>query len=293
MFFNLVALANAVGLPIGCERDRKEPWETAPLARGQVEVTTLGAQPNVGIERVRFFSAEMDAPRFFLALIPRGEKRPQEVFILNHGWFDRPELLLRELKVDTVYAALLAQNAVRPALLVLPDVRFDNFFRQHSDRFPFPNYLTLVADEVAGTVSKQYGVPFARDNWSTGGFSFGGMLSLDVGRRYSGRFGAISVVSGIWDNEWTFWPSQPPPPGRLDAKGRGKQTLVAPGPPPRIFLACGTEDRFFSGMLTLHETFQRQGIVHEWSTGKGGHTWEYWGRVLPQMLEFHLGRKDL
>jgi enterochelin esterase-like enzyme len=271
-----------------CSHLKKEPWETAPLGRDQVEITRVGQQSNLRIERVRFFSVEMNEPRFFLALIPQTQSPPADVFILNHGWFDRPEYLLTYLKVDQVYGELLAQSKVRPAIVILPDVRFPNFYRVHSDRYPFPNYLTLVAEEVAKVVSQQYHIPFARDHWAIGGFSFGGYLSLDVARRYSGRFGSVSVVSGMSDAEWTYWPATPPPPGHLDAQGRGKQTVVVPGPVPRIFLACGTDDHLFGAMQALHDRLTQAGIPHIWTTAPGGHTWQYWSSVLRPMFEFHL-----
>lgn len=154
--------------------------------------------------------------------------------------------------------------------------------------FPYHNYLTLVAEEVAGIVSSHYAIPFERQHWAIGGFSFGGYLSMDVGRRYAGRFASVSVISGLVDKEWSFWPAQPPPPGPLDSQGRGKHTIVAPGPVPRLFLACGSDDRLFSMMLGLHQKLTELGIPHEWSTGPGGHTWKYWSSVLPQMFRFHL-----
>ena len=271
-----------------CSHMKKEPWETAPLKADQVEVTPIADQSNLRIERVRFFSAEMREPRFFIALVPKTKAPPADVFILNHGWFDRPEYLLTYLKVDQVYGELLAAGKVRPAIVIMPDVRFSNFYREHSDNYPFPNYLTLVAEEVAKVASQQYHVPLARDHWSIGGFSFGGYLSMDVARRYAGRFGSVSVVSGLTDEDWTFWPSTPPPPGHLDAQGRGKQTIAEPGPIPRIFLACGTDDHLFAAMLALHNKLAQLGINHVWSTAPGGHTWKYWSSVLRPMFEFHL-----
>jgi enterochelin esterase-like enzyme len=273
----------------GCRRLYKEPFEKIPLARGEVQAVRLAERPNLVVERIRFWSEEMNEPRFFLALAPKSPKTVEDVFLLNHGWSDRPELLLSELKVDQVYDDLLARAAVRPAVVVIPDVRFANFYRERSERFPFPNYLTLVGEEVAGAVSRQYHIPFAREHWSIGGFSFGGYLSLDVARRFAGRFGSVSVVSGFFDRQWSFWPSQHPAPGRLDSLGRGKQTLVDPGPAPRILLACGTEDRFFATMRTLHDTLGDSGISHVWLTASGGHTWKYWTSVLRPMFEFHLG----
>ena len=276
----------AIALLPSCRH--KEAFEKAPLSPGQIEVARLLERTNLVVDRIRFWSKEMNEPRFFLALVPKTQAAPSEVFILNHGWWDRPEDLLKDLKVDQVYDEMLGRGEVRPAIVVMPDVRFSNFYREYSDRFPFPNYLTLVAEEVAGTVSSHYRIPFERQRWSIGGFSFGGYLSLDVGRRYPGRFSSVSVVSGLVDKEWSFWPSQPPPPGLLDSQGRGKHTIVVPGAIPRLFLACGSNDRLFSTMLGLHEEFTQLGIPHEWSTAPGGHTWKYWSSVLPMMLRFHL-----
>ncbi len=288
----LALATTATSLLPACRRMHKEAFEKAPLVAGQIEVVRLSERTNLVVERIRFWSKEMNEPRFFLALIPKTQAAPTEVFILNHGWWDRPEDLLQYLKVDQVYDEMLGRGEVRPAIMVLPDVRFNNFYHQYSDRFPYPNYLTLVADEVAGTVSRHYAIPFERQHWAIGGFSFGGYLSLDVGRRYAGRFASVSIVSGLVDNQWSFWPSQPPPPGTLDSQGRGKHTIVVPGSVPRLFLACGTDDRLFAGMLSLHEKLSELGIPHVWSTAPGGHTWKYWSSVLPQMLKFHLAKEQ-
>jgi enterochelin esterase-like enzyme len=290
----LLAALALPGLYLLASRQHREPFEKAPLAPGQIEVVRLSERTNLVVERIRFWSHEMNEPRFFLALVPKtkaapSKAAPAEVLILNHGWRDRPEDLLKHLKVDEVYDEMLGRGEVRPAIVVLPDVRFDSFYAEFSDHFPYHNYLTLVAEEVAGTVSSHYAIPFERKRWAIGGFSFGGYLSMDVGRRYAGRFGSVSVVSGLVDKEWSFWPAQPPPPGPVDSQGRGKHTIVVPGPVPRLFLACGSDDRMFSMMLGLHQRLTELGIPHEWSTRPGGHTWKYWSSVLPLMLKFHLG----
>jgi enterochelin esterase-like enzyme len=272
-------------------RERKEAFEKVPLAPGQIEVAHLSERAHLTVERIRFWSKEMNEPRFFLVLLPKSQTAPSEVLILNHGWRDRPEDLLIHLKVDQLYDEMLGRGQVRPAIIVLPDVRFSSFYDEFSDHFPYHNYLTLVAEEVAGTVSSHYGIPFEREHWAIGGFSFGGYLSMDVARRFPGRFASVSSISGLVDKDWSFWPSQPPPPGPLDAQGRGKHTIVVPGPIPRIFLACGTDDRLFSMALGLHQKLIELGIPHEWSTAPGAHTWKYWASVLPSMLKFHLANE--
>jgi hypothetical protein len=54
----------------GCRRMHKEPFEKAPLAPGQVEAVRLSERPNLVVERLRFWSAELNEPRFLLALVP-------------------------------------------------------------------------------------------------------------------------------------------------------------------------------------------------------------------------------
>jgi enterochelin esterase-like enzyme len=266
------------------------PFEKAPLTRGQVEVAQVSETANLTVERVRFWSEELNEPRFFLALVPKAPTRLTEAFILNHGWFDRPESLLKYLKVDRVYDGMLGRREVRPAVLIIPDVRFKKFHRLNSERTPFPSYLTLVAEEVAGIASRRYGIPFERSRWAIGGFSFGGYVSLDVARRYPGRFASVSVISGLVDWRWSFWPAQPPISGITDLHGRSRNTVVAPGRIPSLFLACGTDDRLFGTMQRLHRILEAVGIPCAWSSGPGGHTWEYWSSVLPPMLKFSLGR---
>lgn len=276
-------------LAVSCTWPKREPWELVPLPPGDTEVTRLDTTPPILVDRVRFHSAETGEPRFFLALVPEGVPKVEDVLIFNHGWWDRPEDLLRELRIDEVYARLLAARKIRPAIIVLPDIRFSNYYRRNSELFPFNQSLELVASEVAGLVSTRYEVAPGRDRWSIGGFSFGGYVALDVARRYAGRFGSASIFSSFHDKDWTFWPAEPPPPGKLDSRGRGKQTIVAPGPVPRLLLACGTDDRLYPNMVELHELLTAKGIAHEWVTGPGGHTWAYWFSVLEPMLLFHLG----
>lgn len=272
----------------GCRLHRREPWEKVPLPEGRVEVVRVRPGPPLDVDRVRFYSRELREARFFLVLKPSGLAAPRDVVILNHGWTDRPEDLLTELGVHEAYARLLSADRVRPALVVLPDVRFASFYRRNADRFPFAQYLALVADEVAGLVAERYEVPADPARWGIGGFSFGGHVALDVARRYMGRFGSASAISTFYDPDWTFWPETPPEPGRLDGRGRGKQTVVVPGPRPRLLLACGTSDRFIRQMRDLHRLLGELGIEHQWSEAPGGHTWQYWRSVLDSMLTFHL-----
>jgi len=271
-----------------CTRHRVASWERAPVRPGQVESVRVALGPEFQVDRVRFFSKELEKPRFFLVLTPVGDPPPEQVLILNHGWSDRPEDLMTSLGVDDAYATLLKEGEAARARLVLPDVRFSDSERREEANDPFKKYLVFVGEEIPDILARTYGIPFEHTQWGIGGFSFGGYVALDVARRYPGRFGSASVISSFYDQDWTFWPSEPPPPGKLDSRGRGRQSVVLPGPVPRLMLACGTSDRFITEMRSLHDHLTRLGIAHDWSTAPGDHAWAYWKSVLRAMLSFHL-----
>ena len=113
----------------GCRSLKKEAWEIAPLGENESQRVRLADQETIIIERVRFFFRELKEPRFFLVLKPKSPQTLDWVLILNHGWSDRPESMLAALKLDRVYAKLLADGRVQPALVILPDVRFPDAYR--------------------------------------------------------------------------------------------------------------------------------------------------------------------
>ncbi len=98
----------------GCRSEKKEAWEIAPLGQDQVEQVVLEDQAILRIDRIRFYSREMKDPWFFLALVPKSEKALDRVWILNHGWADRPESMLAALKIDQVYSRLLSEGRSSP-----------------------------------------------------------------------------------------------------------------------------------------------------------------------------------
>ena len=267
-------------------RLKMEAFEKAPLAPGQIEVMRLSETRLLVVDRIRFWSERMKQPRYFLVLAPKAPLRAEDAFILNHGWFDRPEYMLQYLHVADEYDAVLERGEVRPVIVVIPDVRFESMRRLRSD--PDPPYLKLVAEEIPAIVSRRYGIALEQDHWAIGGFSFGGYISLDIGRRYPARFASVSVVSGFFDPKWTFWPASSTQTGKVDADGSDRNT-VAPGTCPRLFLACGTNDWLFATMRSLHHGLEAIGISAEWSNAPGGHTWKYWSSVVRSMLLFHLG----
>jgi enterochelin esterase-like enzyme len=277
----LVALA-------ACRAPGRLPWELVPIPPAGIEQSRTADGPVIHIDRVRFLSASLGDDRYFLALVPNGPEPVTRIMVINHGWLDRAEYLLEHLAIDRVYADLLSKKTVERAVVVLPDLRILGRFGGNRPRPPRSAVTTYVAEDVAALAARRYGIPADRSRWSVSGFSFGGFVALDVGRTFGDRFGGVGVVSAFYDSAWTFWQT----PGASTGLGGNAQSASSPGPPPRLLLACGTDDRFFKDMQSLHRRFASSDIQHEWLTSKGGHTWEYWATVVEPLLTFHLGRVE-
>lgn len=64
--------------------------------------------------------------------------------------------------------------------------------------------------------------------------------------------------------------------------------VVAAGRLPRIYLACGTEDRSYQKILQFRqyaEDVGAQGITYDFIPGEGG-GFEFWNAVIPKMMDF-------
>ncbi len=264
------------------------PWERVPLPPEGIDTARVADGPVVHIDRVRFHSASMGDDRYFLALVPNGPEPATHIMVLNHGWLDRAEDLLVHLAIDRVYSDLLGKQAVARAIIVLPDLRIASRFGATKPRPSQRAVARYLGEEVAGFAARLYGIAADRSRWSVSGISFGGYMALDVALNFSQRFGGVGVVSGFYDRAWAFWPAA----GAAIGRDGNAQTASPGGPPPRVLLACGTGDRFFKEMVSLHERFESSGTRHQWLTAPGGHTWQYWSTVVEPLLKFQLGGGD-
>ncbi len=64
----------------------------------------------------------------------------------------------------------------------------------------------------------------------------------------------------------------------------------------RFYIDCGKDDGLIVANEKLHRKMQDLGIPHQYRTGDGGHTWEYWREAMPGVLRFvsdtFIGKND-
>jgi enterochelin esterase-like enzyme len=54
----------------------------------------------------------------------------------------------------------------------------------------------------------------------------------------------------------------------------------------RWYIDCGDDDFLFEGNSLVHIAMRKRDIKHEFRIYDGGHTWTYWRKALPTVLEF-------
>ena len=54
----------------------------------------------------------------------------------------------------------------------------------------------------------------------------------------------------------------------------------------RWFIDCGDDDFLYEGNSLAHIAMRKKEIPHEFRIRDGGHSWTYWRKSLPVVLEF-------
>jgi enterochelin esterase-like enzyme len=54
----------------------------------------------------------------------------------------------------------------------------------------------------------------------------------------------------------------------------------------RWYIDCGDDDFLYEGNSLVHIALRKREIKHEYRVYEGGHTWTYWRRALPDVLQF-------
>jgi len=57
-------------------------------------------------------------------------------------------------------------------------------------------------------------------------------------------------------------------------------------PAPKIYIACGTEDRLYPANIRFKEHLQKLGYEVTYEEGPGGHDWSFWDRYIKKVLDW-------
>ena len=164
-------------------------------------------------------------------------------------------------------------------------------------------YGAFIGDELVQVTRAMFPLSDKREDTFLGGLSMGGYGAMRNGLKYGKTFGAVISLSGALDI------LDEPRTGRDAAYGEalfGTLTdavesdknprvamakLVASGVPlPRIYLACGTEDRLLSHTRKYRTLLEEAGFQVHYEEGAGGHDWDYWDAHIQKVIGWLLAK---
>jgi S-formylglutathione hydrolase FrmB len=167
-------------------------------------------------------------------------------------------------------------------------------------------YWTFISEEVPALARALFRLSDRREDNFVAGLSMGGYGAFKLALRHPGRFAAAASLSGALDVAARGQ-------GRLEefpdfrlifgdgAKVRGsdddllacaRRLAAGPGPRPRLYQWCGTEDFLYADNLRFRDHARAQGLDLTYREGPGGHEWAAWDAEIQNVLKW-LGLRSL
>lgn len=172
-------------------------------------------------------------------------------------------------------------------------------------------YGAFIGEELVEITRRMFPLSDKREDTFIGGLSMGGFGAMRNGLKYHDTFGAIICLSGALhiledmdkiasrkegvDNlsfeECMFGPlpeaalSDKNP--RVLADHLGKVKLEDPSVAlPRIYMACGTEDRLIPHSRTYRKLLEDNGFDVTYEEGPGNHNWDFWDSYIKKAIDW-------
>ena len=203
------------------------------------------------------------------------------VLYLLHGLSDDGSAWLRFSSVERYVAPL-------GLAVVMPQVH-RSFY---ADEVHGGRYWTFLSEELPVVVGSFFRVSPHREDTFVAGLSMGGYGALKWALHQPGRFAAAASLSGALDVA-----ALSEEPWRRELFERVFAGPVGPGDDlfallaaaeapslPSLYVGCGTEDHLLGSTTRFTEAATVAGLDVRVDLRAGGHEWEVWDRMLPDVL---------
>jgi enterochelin esterase-like enzyme len=203
------------------------------------------------------------------------------VFYLLHGFPGRPGAFLQTVRMGVVEDILVAQQRIRPMILVMPfgsrgtftDEEWANGIGRDQA------WETFVARDVVKAVDARYRTIPAAAGRILGGLSEGGYAALNIGLHHPHEFRVLESWSGYEhaDNIRSIFGGRP---ALLRANSPAlqlpKEAAALRADHAFVWFYSGTDDRFLPQNRAFAAALGRARIPHRFFVVRGGHNWALW-----------------
>ncbi|CAH8720172.1 esterase family protein [Paenibacillus thiaminolyticus] len=210
-----------------------------------------------------------------------------KTLFLLHGLSDDHTIWVRRTSIER-YAAL------KGIAVVMPQVH-RSFY---TDMTHGLRYWTFLTEELPAKARSFFPLSAKREDNYVAGLSMGGYGAMKWALSYPERFAAAASLSGSLDVADPALRERIREDARLiygegDINGTPNDLFCLleqadrhPGPKPKLFQCCGTEDFLYQDNLRFREAVRHTGFEHTYAEGPGDHTWEYWDARIQDVLDW-------
>jgi putative tributyrin esterase len=213
---------------------------------------------------------------------------------LLHGLSDDHTIWMRRTSIER-YAAARNLAVVMPAAAR----------SYYQDMASGPRYWTYLSEELPAVMRGFFPLSEAREDTFAAGLSMGGYgalrLALDRPESYAAAAsfsGALDVVrrcreagregslisraemAGIFGDALDVSGTQ------ADLAFLAQKVAACPGPAPRLFISCGTEDPLLRESRAFREHLESLHLACTYEESPGTHEWGYWDAQIQRVLEW-------
>lgn len=129
----------------------------------------------------------------------------------------------------------------------------------------------------------------------------GGYGAFKMALRCPGKFAAAGSFSGVLDMNAAWKRNDLDNDGEMrnvfgspealrgsgdDLLAEAERLAAAPGPKPRLYQCCGTEDFLYRDNLTFRDHARKLGLDLTYEEDAGTHEWGYWDRKVHRFLHW-------
>jgi len=182
-------------------------------------------------------------------------------------------------------------------IIAMPDA--DDSWYVNSATVPQNRYEDYIIDDFIPDVERNWRVLRSRHRRAIAGLSMGGYGALKFALKNPGLFGFAGSLSGALDAGSESIALRRPDLvdqlneifGPAESETRSKNNLLklaaglAPPESLYIYLDCGNRDRLLDSNREFAKVLSEKKFRFEYHETPGEHTWEYWDRRLPELLE--------
>ncbi|MFC5626866.1 alpha/beta hydrolase [Algoriphagus winogradskyi] len=243
------------------------------------------------VDTVATYSASMQKEIKAVVITPKdyNESKDYPVVYLLHGYSGNYKNWIEKVPQIESLADLY------DLIIVTPDGNFGSWYWD-SPEVGDSKYETYVSEELVEFIDQKYSTIPNREGRAITGLSMGGHGALYLSFRHQDTYGTAGSLSGGVDispfpENWEmkkYLGTKAENPERWEEYSVMYQSNRLIPNKLKLIISCGTEDFFYDVNVKLHEKLAYNNIPHTFTTGPGGHTWEYWADAVQyQLLFFH------